>query len=129
MQTFANYSDAKTAAERIVRELAEGSQVPRSTPANRVTRSPPCNGSNPFGKPPERLSLLAVVSEHVGLLEKLNGRSPGEAIDGFLQTVVRVAKTFRRRWSNFLRRTRAQGQAKDGNGAQLSANYETHVAG
>jgi hypothetical protein len=68
MQTFANYSDAKTAAERIVRELAEGSQAAALNASQSRDALAALQRLESFRQATgKRLSLLAVVSEHVGL--------------------------------------------------------------
>ncbi len=85
MQTFAVYSDAKAAAERIVREAASGSQVAALSASQSRDALAALQRLEAFRQSTgKRLSLLAAVSEHVGLLEKSNGRSPGEAVEGYL---------------------------------------------
>jgi len=131
MQTFAAYSDAKAAAERIVRELAEGSQAAALNASQSRDALAALQRLESFRQATgKRLSLLAVVSEHVGLLDKLNGRSPGEAVEGFLQTVVSVRrKDVSEAVEQFLGERKHKAEAKDGKRSQLSASYETHVAG
>ena len=114
MQTFAAYSAAKAAAERIVRENASGSQAAALSASQSRDALAALQRLEAFRQSTgKRLSLLAVVSEHVGLLEKLNGRSPGEAVEGYLQTVVSVRRKdlcgSRRAISG---RTPAQGRGK-----------------
>ena len=131
MQTFAAYSDAKAAAERIVREAASGSQAAALSASQSRDALAALQRLESFRQSTgKRLSLLAIVSEHVGLMEKLNGRSPGEAVEGFLQTVVSVRrKDITEAVEEFLAERQHKAVAKDGKRSQLSASYETHVAG
>jgi hypothetical protein len=67
IQTFANYSEAKSAAERIMRDLADGSQ----TAALDATRSRAALAAFErlrgfYQASGRRVSLLAVVSDFVG---------------------------------------------------------------
>jgi hypothetical protein len=81
MQTFANYSAAKIAAERIVRDLADGSQAA----ALNATQSRDALAAFErlqgfFQASGRRVSLLAAVSDFVEASGKLGGRTLGEAV-------------------------------------------------
>ena len=93
MQTFANYSDAKAAAERIVRELANGSQAAAlnvSQSRDAIAAFERLQGF--YQASGRRVSLLAAVSEFVEASTKLSGRTLGEAVSGYLHTVVTVKR-------------------------------------
>lgn len=82
MQTFAHYSDAKAAAERIVRDLANGSQAA----ALNVTQSRDALAAFErlqafFQASGRRVSLLGAVSEFVEASGKLGGRTMGEVVE------------------------------------------------
>jgi integrase len=131
MQTFANYSDAKTAAERIVRELANGSQAA----ALNATQSRDALAAFErlqgfYQASGRRVSLLAAVSEFVEASGKLHGRTLDEAVTGYLRSVVSVKrKDVSEAVEQFLGERKHKAIAKDGKRSQLSASYETHVTG
>jgi hypothetical protein len=131
MQTFANYSDAKTAAERIVRELANGSQAAAlnaSQSRDAIAAFERLQGF--YQASGRRVSLLAAVSEFVEASGKLHGRTLDEAVTGYLRTVVSVKrKDVTEAVEQFLGERKHKAEAKDGKRSQLSASYETHVAG
>jgi integrase len=131
MQTFAAYSDAKAAAERIVRELANGSQAAALNASQSRDALAAMQRLESFRQSTgRRFSLLAAVSEFVETMDKLKGRSLGEAVEGFLQTVISVRrKDVAEAVEQFLGERKHKAVAKDGKRAQLSASYETHVAG
>jgi integrase len=131
MQTFANYSDAKAAAERIVRELANGSQAAALTASQSRDALVALQRLESFRQSTGRkVSLLEAVSGFVESVLKLNGRSLDEAIAGFLRTEVSVKrKDIAEAVEDFLTERKHKAEAKDGKRAQLSASYETHVKG
>jgi integrase len=131
IQTFAAYSAAKTAAERIVRELADGSQAAALNASQSRDALAALQRLESFRQVTgRRFSLLAAVSEFVETVDKLKGRSLGEAVEGFLQTVVSVRrKDVSEAVEQFLGERKHKAEAKDGKRSQLSASYETHVAG
>ncbi len=129
-RSFKSYGEAKTEAEKKVREIAGGSQAAALTGEQSRDALAALQRLENFRQSTgKRLSLLAVVSDHVGMLEKLNGRSPNEAVEGFMQTVAAVSrKDIAEAVEEFLEGRRHKAEAKDGKRAQLSASYETHVA-
>lgn len=90
---FSAYSEAKAEAERIVRELANGSQSTALTgnqardalaALERLEATRQTTG--------KRFSLLTAVSEFSEAIALLNGRSLREAVEGFLTTVADVKR-------------------------------------
>jgi len=128
MQTFASYSDAKTAAERIVRELAAGSQAAALNATQsrdalaaleRLQGFYQANG--------RRVSLLAAVSEFVEASAKLGGRALGEAVTGYLRSVVSVKrKDIGGAVEEFLQTDEPRTKAVNGQRPQLAADYANH---
>jgi hypothetical protein len=87
MQTFANYSDARETAERIVREMANGSQAAAlNASQSRDALAAIQRLENFHQSTGRRYSVLSAVSELVEALEKLKGRGLGEAVEGLSQT-------------------------------------------
>lgn len=111
MASFPSYSLAKSHADGLVKDLAKGSQVTALHPAQaRDTLAALERLENFRQSTGRRYSILAAVSEFVETLEKLQGRSLGEAVEEFLDG------------------RKHKAEAKDGKRAQLSASYEIHVA-
>jgi integrase len=130
MQTFAHYSDAKTAAERIVRDLANGSQAA----ALNVTQSRDALAAferlqNFFQASGRRVSLLGAVSEFVEASGKLGGRTLAEVVEGYLRTVATVKrKDVAAAVEEFILINEPRTRAANGQRAQLSAKYFYNLA-
>ena len=125
MQTFAAYSDAKTAAERIVRELANGSQAAALTATQSRDALAAFERLQGFYQASgRRVSLLAAVSEFVEAAGKLHGRTLNEAVTGYLGTVASVTrKDIGEAVTEFLQSEELRTKAKAGQRAQLSPKY------
>ena len=83
MKTFANYSDAKAAAERIVRDVANGSQAAAFSASQSRDALAALERLESFRQSTGRaISLLAAVSEFAEAAGKLHGRSLDEAVSG-----------------------------------------------
>ena len=125
MQTFAAYSDARAAAERIVRELANGSQAAALTATQSRDALAALERLADFYRATgRRVSLLAGISEFVEASGKLGGRTLGEAVTGYLRNVARVKrKDIGEAVTEFLQADAPRTRAADGQRAQLSAKY------
>jgi integrase len=126
MQTFANYSDAKTAAEKLVREIASGSQAAALSASQSRDALAAYQRLESFRQSTGRaISLLAAASGFVEALGKLpNGRTLDEAITGYLATVATVQrKDIKQAVSDFLLLATPKTKATEGQRAQLSAKY------
>jgi integrase len=129
-RSFKSYGEAKTEAEKKVREIADGSQAAALNGEQSRDALAALQRLDNFRQSTgRRFSVLAAVSEFVEALEKLKGRSLGEAVEGFLQTVAAVRrKDVAEAVEEFLEGRRHKAEAKAGKRAQLSASYETHVS-
>ena len=129
MHTFAAYSDAKAAAERIVRDTASGSQATALTAGQSRDALAALERLESFRQSTGRaISLLAAASELVEALAKLQGRSLDEAVTGYLRTVVSVKrKDIAEAVEEFIAGRQHKTEAKDGKRAQLSETYAVHV--
>ena len=125
MQTFANYPDAKAAAERIVRDAASGSQAAALTASQSRDALAALQRLESFRQSTgRRVSLLAGISEFVESSIKLNGRTMGEAVEGFLRIVVSVKrKDIKEAVAEFLQADAPRTKAAEGQRSQLSAKY------
>ena len=91
MQTFPSYSEARQAGERIVRALSQGSQAASLTASqSRDALAALERLTGLYQSTGRKYSLLGAASELAEIVTKLRGRSPNEAVDGYLQTVVIV---------------------------------------
>ena len=125
MQTFTTYSDAREAAERVVRELANGSQAAGLTATQSRDALVAFERLQGFYQSTgRRVSLLAAVSEFVEASAKLNGRTMGEAVEGYLRTVASVKrKDIKEAVADFLQADAPRTKAAEGQRSQLSAKY------
>ena len=125
MQTFASYPAAKAAAERIVRDAANGSQAAALSATQSRDALAALQRLESFRQSTGRaVSLLAAVSEFVEAAGKLHGRTLGEAVAGYLRSVVSVKrKDIAEAVAEFLQADASRTKAAEGQRAQLSAKY------
>jgi integrase len=125
MRTFANYSDAKAAAERIVKDIASGSQAASLTATQSRDALAAFERLQGFYQTTgRRVSLLSGISEFCEAAAKIQGRSMNEAIDGYLGTVASVKrKDIKEAVTEFLQTDVPRTKAAAGERAQLSAKY------
>ncbi len=125
MQTFTTYTDAREAAERIVRELANGSQAAALTATQSRDALAAFERLQAFYvSTGRRVSLLAFVSEYVEAAGKLHGRTLGEAVTGYLRTVANVGrKDIKEAVEEFLQADAPRTKASNGQRAQISGKY------
>jgi hypothetical protein len=91
MRSFRNYPEAKGAAERLVKELAQGSQFTSLTASQSQDAIAALERlAILFQSTGRKFSLLASVSEFADCIGKLHGRPLREAVDGFMQTAAVV---------------------------------------
>jgi integrase len=130
VRSFKSYGEAKSAAEKIVRDVAEGSQVAALTgeqsrdalaALQRLESHRQITG--------RRFSLLVAVSKLLEADTKLDGRSLDDAIEGFLQTVATVRrKDLAEAVEEFIESRKHKAESKDGKRSQLSPAYAKHVS-
>ena len=125
MASFASYSLAKRHADGLVKDLAKGSQVTALHPAQARDALAALERLTDFyQKTGRRVSLLAGISEFVEASAKLNGRTMGEAIEGYLRTVANVKrKDIMEAVTDFLQADATRTEAAEGQRSQLSAKY------
>ncbi len=123
--TFASYGEAKAQAERVVRELASGSQaiaLSASQARDSLAALQSLEGYRlATGR---RVSLLGAVSEFVEAATKLQGQPLGDAVNRFLATVATVQrKDLLEAVEEFIGADEPRTRASEGQRAQLSAKY------
>lgn len=125
MASFRTYSEAKRRADKLVADLAKGSQVTALHPAQARDALAALERLADFYRATgRRVSLLAGISEFVEASAKLNGRTLGEAVTGYLRNVASVKrKDIGEAVTEFLQADAPRTKASNGQRAQLSAKY------
>ena len=129
MASFPSYSLAKRHADGLVKDLAKGSQVTALNPAQARDALAALERLTDFYRATgRRVSLLAGISEFVEASAKLNGRTLGEAVDGYQRNVANVKrKDISEAVEEFIAVRKPLTEAKAGKRAQLSKNYAYSV--
>ncbi len=125
MQTFATYPEARQAAERVVKEVANGSQAAALSASQSRDALTALERLESFRQATgKRVSLLCAVSEFVEAASKLNGHTLSEAVGRFLNTVANLQrKDVREAVEEFIKTDEPRTRASEGQRAQLSAKY------
>jgi integrase len=125
IRSFKTYSEAKTEAERIVRDLAEGSQAAAlNGEQSRDALAAMQRLDALRHSTGRRVSLLAAVSEFAEASAKLQGRNLGEVVEGYLNTVASVKrKNVAEAVEEFIKADEPRTKAGEGQRAQLSSEY------
>jgi integrase len=130
MQSFRSYSEAKTAAEALVRDLGSGSRVTALTPgqANDALAALECL-DDLYRSTGRRVSLLAVASVYAASVQKLKERTIDEAVDGYLSNVVTVQRVdLKEAVEKFVASREPKTVSKDGKRPQLSPSWHYIVS-
>jgi integrase len=130
MASFPSYALAKGHADALVKDLAQGSQVTALQPAQARDALAALERLETLRQSSgRRFSLLAAVSDFAEATDRLHGRTLGEAVEGYLRTVVSIQrKDINEAIEEFIERRRHKSQAQDGKRAQMSREYACHVA-
>ena len=130
IREFRTYADAKREGDKLVAELAKGSEVTALTPKQASDALAALQRLDGFyqsiGK---RVSLLAGISEYCEAAAKLRGHTLCEAIDRFNATVAVVQrKALTEAVTEFIEGRKHLAEEKDGKRSKHSPVYERHVA-
>ena len=125
MKAFPNYSEAKRHGDKLVKDLASGSQATALTAGQASDALAALERLESFYQQTgRRVSLLASVSEYSENAAKLGGRTMGEAVDGYLTTVASVKRMdLKEAVEEFLKAEEPRAKSNGGQRAQLSAKY------
>jgi len=125
MASFGTYSAAKKHADKMAKDLYEGSQVTALHPAQaRDALTALERLQTHFSLTGNRVSLLAAVSAYCEAAAKLGSRSLDEALNGYLTTVVTIkTKDLKVAIDEFLLAAEPKTVASDGQRSQLSSKY------
>jgi integrase len=127
---FPNYTESRREADKLAAALARGSSSPALSPGQASDALAALQRLQRFyedtGKRP---SLLQSISEYCDAAAKLNGRSLGEAIDGYLSTVANVQRRdVAQAVEDFIGSEDPRTKALNGQRAQLSSKYHYNRA-
>jgi integrase len=128
MKSFQRYGGEDGAlafAEKLVPDLYQGSQVTALSPNQARDALAALEHLHGFYQTTgHRVSLLAGISEYCEAASKLNGRTLGEAVDGYLSSVATVKrKDLSEAVEEFIQADEPRTRSADGHRAQLSAKY------
>jgi integrase len=125
IKQFATYSKAKSFADELVKDLAQGSQRTALTPAQAVDALAAIERLQGFCQRTGRnVSLLRAVSEFVEASSKANGRTLADMVEGYLSTVATVTrKDVAEAVEEFIQADEPRTKASEGRRAQLSSKY------
>ena len=128
VQTFATYSEAKAAGEVKAKEIHNNPAAASLTPSQSRDALAALQRLESFRQATGRVvSLLAAVSEFAESSANLGGRPLGEAVTGYLRSVVSVKrKDIKVAVEEFLESDAPRTKAVNGQRAQLDADYANH---
>jgi integrase len=130
LSSFATYSEAKTAADKMLRALAKGSRAAALTSKQAADALAALEVVQTFYEATgRRLSLHGAVTTLTDTYSKLKEKPLSEAIDGFLNTVATVKRLdIGQAVIQFIESRKTLAEAKEGKRAQLSPVYAYNVA-
>ncbi len=125
MKAFNRYGEAKRHADKLVKDLAKGSQVTALTPGQAGDALAALERLQGFYQATgKRVSLIGAVSEFVEASGKLNGQTLAEAVEGYLRTVAAVRRMdIAQAVEQFISGEEHRTKANEGKRAQLSPKY------
>jgi hypothetical protein len=130
LSSYPTYSEAKTAAEKLVKDLAKGSQAAALTAEQ--SRDALCAFETLqgfFAETGKRISLHSAVSQFCDNARKLNGTTFAEAIDGYLNSVATLKRIdVGQAIDLFIEHRKAKTVARDGKRPQLSPDHRYNTA-
>jgi integrase len=132
MSRHATYSDAKQAADKLVRQIAGGNQSAALNPQQAADALAALQRLQAFHQATgRRVSLLRAVSEYAENAARLNDHTFAEAIDGFLGTIVNVKRVdVAKAVEEFIEQRKGKTVSpKDGRRPRLSPEYHAQSAG
>jgi integrase len=122
---FSIYGEAKREGEKLVADLAKGAQAAILSPGQATDALAALQRLQTFFEATgRRVSLLAGISEWCESALKLDGRSMGEAIDGYLSGLVTIKrKDITQAVDDFISNEEPRTKAADGQRPQVSPKY------
>src|SRR5947209_2324926 len=130
MRSFGNYSEALTYADKLVKDLANGSPAAAFTAtAARDAQAALARLETYWKATGRRLSLHEAVAEYCDCAGKLNGHTLGEAVTGYLGTVASVQrKDIGQAVEDFIKGEEPRTKAPEGKRPEVSPKYHYNRA-
>ncbi len=130
MKAFPTYSEAKRHADKMVKELAKGSQVTLLTTGQANDALAAFERLHAYYLATGiKVSLLSAASQLVERAAKLNGHTFDEVVEGFFRTAVLVSrKNLAEAVNDFVTAEELRTKAAEGKRAQLSVKYHYNRA-
>lgn len=125
VRNYRKYAEAKTEAERICRELAEGSQAAGLTAKQSTDALAALQRLETLRQTTGiQVSLISAVTQFAEAAGKLNGRSLAAAVEGYLSTVANVKRMdLAAAVEEFIASDEPRTRAPEGQRAQISGKY------
>jgi integrase len=125
MKNFRTYSEAKSYADVLVKELDKGSQTAALTAgqaADAITALELLRGF--YRDTGSNISLKRAVADYVEAARHLNGHTLAEAVEGYMANIVSVKrKDLAEAVEEFIQTDEPRTKASNGQRAQLSSEY------
>src|ERR1700677_4592765 len=130
IREFPKYADAKREGDKLVTELAKGSQATALSSKQASDALAALQRLDRFFQSTgRRVSLLAGISEYCEAAGKLSGQTIGDAVERFLATVAVVRrKPLADGATEFIAGRKHPAESGDGKRSKHSPVYEGHVA-
>jgi integrase len=130
LRNFKTYQEAKDEAERIIREIGDGSQAAALNADQSRDALAALERLESLRQTSGRhFSLLAAVSGFAAAVDKLRDKPLDEAIESYLRTVVAIQrKDIGEAVEEFIESRKHKSEAQDGKRPQMSRLYACHVA-
>jgi len=127
---FKSFADAKDFAEKKAKEISDGQRSANLTSSEALDSLAALDRLEAFRlKSGRNLTLLGAVSQLVEQLERLEGKSLSEVVDGYLKHEVMVKREkLKTAVEEFIKNRQPRTEPKDGERPQTSSEYERHVA-
>ncbi len=125
MKNFRTYSEAKSYADALVKELAQGSQVTALTAGQAADAMTALELLQGFHRATgHNISLKRAVADYVEAARGLKGHTLAEAVEGYMANVVSVKrKSLAEAVEEFIQTDEPRTKASNGQRAQLSSEY------
>jgi integrase len=125
MKNFRTYSEAKTYADALVKDLAKGSQTTALTAGQAADAMTALELLRGFYRDTGRnVSLKRAVADYVEAARLLSGHALAEAVEGYMANIVSVKrKDLAETVEEFIQADEPRTKASNGQRAQLSSEY------
>jgi integrase len=130
LKGFATYSAAKQYADKLVKDLAKGSETAALSPGQASDALAALDVLRGFYEANgQQVNLRSAAAQFAEAARKLRGMTLGEAVEQYVRTVAVVKrKDLAEAVAEFIESRRPLTQAEDGKRPRLSPVYAAHVA-